>query len=110
MIEPSALKFHIARNWLNGKVSLFLVQQSLKSDRFAVATNITFRELPANEAIPDDQALLSLTKQEAQDLADQLYAIGVRPSLAAGSAGQLDAVKYHLEDMRTLVLGKGGAK
>jgi hypothetical protein len=32
-----------------------------------------------------------------------LYHSGIRPSQATGSAGQLDSVKYHLEDMRRLV-------
>ena len=46
---------------------------------------------------------LSLEVEEAQQLMDQLYACGIRPSKERGSAGQLDAVKYHLEDMRKLV-------
>ena len=39
---------------------------------------------------------------EAQRLMDSLWNCGIRPVQAKGSAGQLDAVKYHLEDMRKL--------
>lgn len=66
----------------------------------SVATSITFTEVaPGSYRDP----LLRLKPDEAQELMDQLYAVGVRPSAAAGSAGQLEAVKYHLEDMRKLV-------
>ena len=45
-----------------------------------------------------------MSREEAQDLADQLYAANIRPSAAAGSTGQLEAIQYHLEDMRLLAL------
>ena len=83
---------------------MHLLSQLKGKERMAIATEVTFRELEENQLI--DAPLLNLSQQEAQDLADQLYAAGIRPSQAAGSAGQLDAVKYHLEDMRTLVLKK----
>ncbi len=49
------------------------------------------------------EPILALSRDEAQTLMDRLYDVGLRPSLAAGTAGQLEAVKYHLEDMRKLV-------
>jgi len=49
---------------------------------------------------------ITLTKQEAQILIDQLWDCGLRPSEGSGSAGQLAAVQRHLEDMRTLVFEK----
>jgi hypothetical protein len=50
---------------------------------------------------------MSLQPEEGQQLIDELYAVGLRPSQERGSAGQLDAVKFHLEDMRKLVFNKG---
>lgn len=47
--------------------------------------------------------LLRLSREEAQLLMEELWNSGIRPSGAAGSAGQLAAVTYHLEDMRKLV-------
>lgn len=49
------------------------------------------------------EPFLHLEREEAQQLMDELWNAGMRPVGAAGSAGQLDAVKYHLEDMRKLV-------
>jgi len=52
----------------------------------------------------------SLSQEDAQVLMDSLWECGLRPVQGAGSAGQLDAVKYHLEDMRKIVNNKLGLK
>lgn len=49
------------------------------------------------------QPFLRLSEEDAQRLVNALWDAGVRPSRAKGSAGQLDAVNRHLEDMRKLV-------
>lgn len=72
--------------------------------RIAVATSITFRVIEDNEM--HEQPLIDLPVESAQQLIDELYHVGIRPTQAAGSAGQLDAVKYHLEDMRAIVFTK----
>lgn len=55
---------------------------------------------------------LQLTLDQATELMDCLWGCGIRPSNGEGSSGQLSAVKYHLEDMRSLVFGdaKKGAQ
>lgn len=45
---------------------------------------------------------LSLTMQDAQDLIDQLWRCGLRPSEGSGSAGALAATQLHLKDMQTI--------
>lgn len=49
------------------------------------------------------EASLALNLAQAQELIDSLWQCGIRPSEGTGSAGQLAAVQYHLEDMRKLV-------
>jgi hypothetical protein len=51
---------------------------------------------------------LSLSTEQAQQLMDQLWRCGCRPTEAAGSAGSLAATQKHLEDMRTLVFRAHG--
>jgi len=63
---------------------------------------ILFEPYIENEIIPDD-GILKLKQEEVQLLMDDLWRCGVRPSSGIGSVGQLEAVKYHLEDMRKLV-------
>lgn len=80
-------------------IGLYLAMRN--GDTRSIATKVTFEEMKPAQCLPAAPITFSLL--EAQELADQLFAAGIRPSAAAGSAGQLDAVKYHLEDLRTLV-------
>lgn len=48
------------------------------------------------------QPTFQLTNEEAQDLIDDLWRCGLRPTEGTGSAGSLKATQNHLEDMRTL--------
>ena len=51
-----------------------------------------------------DNPTFSLKYDEVQALVDQLYQCGYRPSKGvADPSAALDAVRYHLEDMRRLV-------
>jgi len=45
---------------------------------------------------------IRITPEIAQELTDSLWAIGIRPYAAKGSAGQLSAVENHLSDMRRI--------
>jgi hypothetical protein len=45
---------------------------------------------------------LRLSRENATALMDSLWRAGVRPT-EVGSAGELAATKYHLEDMRSIV-------
>ena len=61
------------------------------------AVDVTYRDLV------DLGPAFRLSCEEAQALMDSLWNCGLRPVGAAGSVGQLEAVKYHLEDMRKMV-------
>lgn len=41
---------------------------------------------------------------------DALWDAGLRPTGAAGSAGQLSAVQHHLDDMRAITFKQLGAE
>jgi hypothetical protein len=47
-----------------------------------------------------------LQEEAAQQLMNALWECGIRPAQAAGSAGQLEAQRAHLEDLRRLVFDK----
>lgn len=53
------------------------------------------------------QPMIKLPFDAAQRLMDELWQAGCRPSQSVGTAGQVEAVKYHLEDMRRLVFKEG---
>jgi len=53
---------------------------------------------------------LSLMDSEAQELMDNLYSCGIRPTEGTGSAGSMEKVEAHLQDMRRIVFKKLGMK
>jgi hypothetical protein len=74
----------------------------------AYATSIVMTTIDANRAIKIDPVCV-LHKEEAINLMDALWNLGIRPSSGAGDANTLEATKYHLEDLRKLVF-KGDKK
>lgn len=49
------------------------------------------------------EPFLNLDRKDAQQLFDELYRCGMRPSDGQPTSDQIAAIKYHLEDMRRLV-------
>lgn len=79
----------------------------LARSQHAVAKPLTMEKIdPGSFAEP----FAVLGRTEAQQLMDDLWRCGLRPSEGTGSAGSLRATERHLEDMRTLVFegGKNG--
>ena len=67
----------------------------------SVATGLTMEKV--NEGEMFGQSPIQLSTLAAQELMDQLWQAGLRPSEGSGSAGSLKATERHLEDMRKLV-------
>jgi chromosome segregation ATPase len=58
---------------------------------------VVFREVAAGLR---GEAAIVLHEEDAQRLAEDLYAAGLRPRAAMGSAGQIEAVQAHLETVK----------
>lgn len=54
---------------------------------------------PGSHSEPSAQ----LTDTQAQELMDQLWTCGFRPTEGRGSAGALTAVQHHLDDFRAII-------
>jgi hypothetical protein len=63
---------------------------------------VTFVEDKKGDFVHRDPSF-SLTRERAQQLMDDLWTCGLRPSEGTGSAGALAAVERHLADMQRLV-------
>jgi hypothetical protein len=68
---------------------------------------------PALEMVKHEEGMpitpaFALGPKAVQQLMDDLWRCGYRPSEGEGSAGQLSSVKYHLEDMRRLLFDSKG--
>ena len=53
---------------------------------------------------------LTITKDEAQVLMDDLWDAGIRPTEGMGSAGSMQAVQKNLKDLRKILFYKLGIK
>ena len=80
-------------------VQLAIAEEDL-SGIIGTAKAIEFTPADPNMSL---MPILTLKPPAVQKLIDELWNCGYRPSEGSGSAGQLAAVKYHLEDMRKLV-------
>lgn len=67
------------------------------------ATNLHLTASKGEELTPPEP-LFRLRKDEMQQLMDELWRVGLRPSEGSGSAGALAATERHLEDMRTIAM------
>jgi hypothetical protein len=76
----------------------------LESGVTQVATSINFTHVDAGSTEPEE-APLTLTPQQAQELMDALWHCGLRPTEGTGSAGSLAATQEHLKDMRAIAFG-----
>lgn len=74
------------------------------------ALALTFQSIPNayERAATWAPPVLTLAKDEAQDLMDQLWRIGFRPERGEMSVGQIAATEKHLTDMRAIVFSKLG--
>jgi hypothetical protein len=71
--------------------------------RFCYAKSMTFGAAQKDSNVEDVAPSMILSSYEAQILANQLWAAGIRPEQSGQSQGQFEAQSRHLEDMRTLV-------
>lgn len=62
---------------------------------------VSFQPIAEGEDTPLD-AIVRLEMTEAQELMNELWRCGLRPSKAISSSGALEATKTHLEDMRKI--------
>lgn len=69
------------------------------SGGFSMAQPVEYLE-SEDGAIP--RAFIVLPPDAAQQLMDELWLCGIRPSEGSGSAGQAAAMQSHLNDMRTV--------
>lgn len=72
-----------------------------KGDANFLGKPIEFSPFALGSAITDPT--FSMKESEAQELFDELWRAGLRPRDGTGNSGHIEALKYHLEDMRKLV-------
>ena len=97
--------------WFGRQISVRIFEKTVRD---GVVTNAivempTLRTLTQEDVGVELPPTMTLSPEDAQMFIDELWRIGIRPTEGEGSAGQLGAIKAHLEDMRTLVFNKNNS-
>lgn len=108
----SNFKFHAQRQPWTDSVALSVAQR-VGEDLYSVYLTTAAKIEPGMATMP----AMTLDMNAAQQLMDELWGAGIRPSEGSGAAGHIAAMKAHLEDMRRLAFqnipelatGKGGS-
>lgn len=86
--------------WTDDIELLVIERTGLISDRkYSVAINMIMSSKKVGEIT---EPTMRLKTTQAQELMDNLWHCGLRPSEGTGSAGALAATQKHLEDMRKI--------
>lgn len=103
---PAGMRFRATREFiLSDGISLHLWSQfNTPGDvpQRAVAEPVVMRALTEKDDGVPIQPFLHLNVEVAQQLMDELWSVGLRPTEGTGSAGALAATQRHLEDMKTV--------
>ena len=93
-----ATKVRACRQPWHDEVEVRLFRED--GNRIFAVTNLTYSEIKRGDY---SQPSFCLSPQEAQALFNQLWQDGYRPKDGTGNTGHIEAISYHLEDMRKLV-------
>lgn len=72
-------------------------------DRSGAIGRLTFEAIPVGMTFGGPT--LTIDQNAAQQLIDELWQCGLRPSEGTGSAGSLAATERHLKDMQSIAMG-----
>lgn len=88
------------RDW-NFGISLY-ARQVTEGVGFAVAMPLVMESVAVPGSNANPFAVIGI--DEAQNLMDELWECGIRPTEGTGSAGSLAATQRHLEDMQKIAM------
>jgi hypothetical protein len=91
----------VRRDEWNTGVSIYIHQRTV-GEGYVVAAKATMIPHESGTMI---EPMMRLEIQEAQQLMDELWRCGLRPTEGTGSAGSLAATERHLKDMQTVAFG-----
>jgi hypothetical protein len=92
-------------DWNEG-ISVYM-RQKTSGAGLCAAQPLQIKEVASGYQI---EPFMRLHIQEAQQLMDELWQCGLRPTEGTGSAGSLKATEKHLEDMRLIAMKKIGIR
>jgi len=102
--ELNDFKIRLQRGHWGGGYDVILAKpNSTNAEHISIVSKVEIKNVDVGRII---EPLLSLTKNNAQLLMDDLWEAGIRPTEGSGSAGALKATQDHLTDMRKIVFSQ----
>lgn len=98
ILEPELMA---RRDDWSGGISIYMRQRTTGIGEVVAACVTMVKHEPGQIAEP----MLRLGIQQAQQLIDELWQCGLRPTEGVGSAGSLAATERHLKDMQMVAMG-----
>jgi hypothetical protein len=103
------LEFYARREAVTGHRVAITLYKRYETDAgqviYSVGQSVVIAPLDRNVWTPPT---FEVEPEEAQNLMDELWRCGLRPTEGTGSAGSLAATERHLKDMRALVAKSHG--
>ena len=88
----------VERRFITGKIDIAFLIYDQDGGR-SVALPLQFKRIDDNVV---EAATVSMRPDAAQQLMDELWRVGFRPTEGTGSAGSLAATQHHLKDMQRI--------
>lgn len=101
MFNVDKLHFFLKKQFFSEMIEVHIGKASSQQNKWDVAHCLLFTAMPEGAAYVEPT--FTLSNKDAQQLMDNLWDCGIRPSEGTGSAGSLAATQKHLEDMRRIV-------
>lgn len=98
---PFRAKLLVERRPWTRDISLLLMSE----DRRLVANKVVLEQREDGDAC---EPTFRMTPHDAQELFDQLWSCGLRPTNAGTVSGELTSTRLHLDDMRRIVFDHFG--
>ena len=95
------VEFMARREDWSGGISLYMRQRTVGAGMVIAAPISMIAHEPGTHADP----MARLEIHVAQQLMDELWQCGLRPTEGTGSAGSLAATERHLKDMQSIAMG-----
>jgi len=98
------IEFMARREDWNSGISIYMRQRTAgEGSKYAATITMVQYDDACYPVIIDP--MLRIEIQEAQQLMDELWQCGLRPTEGSGSAGSLAATERHLKDMQAVAYG-----
>lgn len=101
-LSKDPVQFFCERSWQRNAIEVFVCHTYEDGTKYS-GQPLAMKKIEKNEHI--SQPTMSLRMTAAQQLMDELWHCGIRPSEGTGSAGSLAATERHLKDMQAVAMG-----